>query len=137
MIKNNKTPLIIKHNRNYHHQISGKKELSISILGTKLCRSTIWMIILPDQISQFVNELNHLLYDIDVLFTYPLTFCIFSIYSESRGTNYYGQEEVHPKDLLPTLIPRKSFLTIYEFFIRPHLDYGTIIYDRCCNASFH
>ena len=57
MIKNNKTPLIIKHNRNYHQQISGKKELSISILGNKLCRSTLWMILLPDQISQFVNEL--------------------------------------------------------------------------------
>ena len=28
-------------------------------------------------------------------------------------------------------------LTIYESFIRPHLDYGDIIYDQVYTASFH
>ena len=28
-------------------------------------------------------------------------------------------------------------LTIYKPFIRPHLDYGDIIYDQAYNASFH
>ena len=28
-------------------------------------------------------------------------------------------------------------LTIYKSFIRPHLDYGDIIYDQAFNASFH
>ena len=36
----------------------------------------------------------------------------------------------------PTL-PRKSLLTIYKSFIRPHLDYGDVIYDRAYNESFH
>ena len=26
-------------------------------------------------------------------------------------------------------LPRKSLLTIYKFFVRPHLDYGDICYD--------
>ena len=28
-------------------------------------------------------------------------------------------------------------LTIYKTFIRPHLDYGDIIYDQTYNTSFH
>ena len=28
-------------------------------------------------------------------------------------------------------------LTIYESFIRPHLDYGDIIYNKAYNSSFH
>ena len=27
-------------------------------------------------------------------------------------------------------LPRSSFLTIYKCFIRPHLDYGDVIYDK-------
>ena len=34
-------------------------------------------------------------------------------------------------------LPRKSLVTIYESFIRPHLDYGDVIYDRTCNELFH
>ena len=33
-------------------------------------------------------------------------------------------------------LPRKSLLTIYKPFIRPHLDYGDIIYDQTYNTSF-
>ena len=39
------------------------------------------------------------------------------------------------KRLLNTL-PRKSLLTIYKSFIRPHLDYCDIIYDQPNNESF-
>ena len=35
------------------------------------------------------------------------------------------------------ILPRFSLLTIYKTFVRPHLDYGDIIYDQTCNASFH
>ena len=34
-------------------------------------------------------------------------------------------------------LPRKSLLTMYKSFIRPHLDYGDIIYDQTYNTSFH
>ena len=32
-------------------------------------------------------------------------------------------------------LPRKSFMTISKTFIRPHLDYGDVIYDRASNKS--
>ena len=38
------------------------------------------------------------------------------------------------RKLKPT-IPRKSLLTIYMSFIRPHLDYDDMIYDRTSNES--
>ena len=30
---------------------------------------------------------------------------------------------------LQSILPRTSLLTIYKLFIRPHLDYGDIVYD--------
>ena len=42
--------------------------------------------------------------------------------------------------LLPKLqdtLPRTSLITIFKSFVRFHLDYGDIIYDRVYNTSFH
>ena len=38
---------------------------------------------------------------------------------------------------LQVTLPRTSLITILKSFIRPHLDYGDIIYDRAYNTSFH
>ena len=38
---------------------------------------------------------------------------------------------------LQKILTRPPLLTIYKSFIRPHLDYGDIIYDKACNSSFH
>ena len=38
---------------------------------------------------------------------------------------------------LQAVLPRPSLVTIYKAFIRPHLDYGDIIYDQAYNDSFH
>ena len=38
---------------------------------------------------------------------------------------------------LQVVLPRPSLVTIYKAFIRPHLDYGDIIYDRAYDESFH
>ena len=38
---------------------------------------------------------------------------------------------------LQQILTRAPLLTIYKSFIRPHLDYGDIIYDRAYNSSFH
>ena len=35
------------------------------------------------------------------------------------------------------LTPRSSLITIFKSFIRSHLDYGVMIYDRAYNTSFH
>ena len=37
---------------------------------------------------------------------------------------------------LQQILPRQSLNTIYKSFIRPHLDYGDIVYDRAFNESF-
>ena len=34
------------------------------------------------------------------------------------------------------VLPRHSLLTIYKSFIKPHLDYGDIIYDKPNNQAF-
>ena len=34
------------------------------------------------------------------------------------------------------VILRAALLTIYMSFLRPHLDYGDVIYDRAFNESF-
>ena len=34
-------------------------------------------------------------------------------------------------------LPRRSLVTIYKSFIRPHLDYRDVIFDQAYNNSFH
>ena len=38
---------------------------------------------------------------------------------------------------LRSLLPRAALITIYKAFVRPHLDYGDILYEQAFNASFH
>ena len=38
---------------------------------------------------------------------------------------------------LQSLLPRAALITIYKVFVRPHLDYGDVLYDQAFNASFH
>ena len=38
---------------------------------------------------------------------------------------------------LSNLLPRQALVTIYKSFIRPHLDYGDVLYDQAFNNSFH
>ena len=35
------------------------------------------------------------------------------------------------------VLPRPPLITIYKAFIRPHLDYGDVIFDQAFNNSFH
>ena len=34
-------------------------------------------------------------------------------------------------------LPRALLVTIYKFFVRPHLDFEDILYDQAFNNSFH
>ena len=38
---------------------------------------------------------------------------------------------------LQDTLPRPSLITIFKSFMRPHLDYRHIIYDKAYNTSFH
>ena len=35
------------------------------------------------------------------------------------------------------MLPRQALVTIYKSFIRPHLDYGDVLYDQAFSNSFH
>ena len=37
---------------------------------------------------------------------------------------------------LQSILLRTSLLTIYKLFIRPHLDYGDVVYDQSSNDAF-
>ena len=38
---------------------------------------------------------------------------------------------------LQNTLPRQALITIYKTFVKPHLDYGDILYDQVYHASFH
>ena len=38
---------------------------------------------------------------------------------------------------LQAVLPRPSLVTVCKAFIRPHLDYGDIIYDQVYKETFH
>ena len=40
------------------------------------------------------------------------------------------------KSIISVTLPRNSLLTIYKTFVRPHLDYGDILYDKPNNENF-
>ena len=44
---------------------------------------------------------------------------------------------IGPLRNLQNILPRGPLLTIYKSFVRPHLDYGDVIYDQHYNNSFH
>ena len=46
---------------------------------------------------------------------------------------YFGAGKIKR---LCDILPRDSLVTIYKSFIRPHLDYGDVIYDQPNNDSF-
>ena len=62
---------------------------------------------------------------------------------EKLSLNTYSTEKIGKaskgigviKKLFKSL-PRNALLIIYKSFVRPHLDYGDIVYDRPNNESF-
>ena len=60
-------------------------------------------------------------------------------FKEHQGTNLQKlSKTIGLLHKLQNLLPRKSLITVYnKSFIRPHLDYDHIIYDKGYNTSFH
>ena len=47
-------------------------------------------------------------------------------------------KNVQNKDFFANFkIPRTPLITIFNSFLRPHLDYGDRVFDGACNTSFH
>ena len=66
-----------------------------------------------------------------VILDFKLTF-------EDHLNNVLGKvnKEVGLLRKLRNLLPRRTLITIYKAFIRPHLDYGDVLYDQAFNNSF-
>ena len=47
-----------------------------------------------------------------------------------------AMKEICIIEKLSNVLPRKSLVIIYKSFVRPHLDYGDLIYDQPNNESF-
>ena len=58
----------------------------------------------------------------------------FSHYIKEKISKAYKGIGVIKK--LQNNLPRQSLLTIYKSFIRPHLDYGDVVYDQPHNETF-
>ena len=43
---------------------------------------------------------------------------------------------IGPLRKLHSILPRVSLLAIYKSFIRPHLDYGNVVYNKFSNDGF-
>ena len=58
----------------------------------------------------------------------------FNEHIQSKMNNCYKMIGVIKR--LSVNLPRNALLSIYQWFIRPHLDYRDIIYDKPYNESF-
>ena len=38
---------------------------------------------------------------------------------------------------MEAFVPRQALVSIYKAFIRPHIDYGDVLYDQAFNDSLH
>ena len=70
--------------------------------------------------------------DIHVILDVSLSFDEHLISIESKTNKTIGLLRK-----LQNTLPRQALITIYKAFVRPHLDYGDILYDQAYNASFH
>ena len=59
-------------------------------------------------------------------------------FDEKLNFNHHVKEKIAKANICKSahVLPRQSLLTRYKSFIRPHLDYGDMIYDQPNNKSF-
>ena len=57
-------------------------------------------------------------------------------HTSCQGENYIANKGIGVICKLAHVLPRESLITIYKSFVRPHIDYGDIIYDQPNNSSF-
>ena len=85
------------------------------------------MLFSNNNVSQ-VNSQTHLGLILDVKLTF-----------EEHLKNLFNKtnQKIRLLQKLSNLLPRQALVTIYKAFVRPHLDYGGVLYDQAFNNSFH
>ena len=63
---------------------------------------------------------------------------IFSCKNRKSGSSHclFNEAPVAHTPKLACVLPTESLITIYNLFVRPHIDYGDITYDQPNNDSF-
>ena len=80
-----------------------------------------------NSVSQF-NSQKHLGDILDVQLTFEQH--LKGVFTKANKTIGLSRE-------LSKLPPRQTLISIYEAFVRPHLDYSDVLYDEAFNSSFH
>ena len=104
------------------------KWLSIQIVASKLKKSySTENVFNNDNVFQ-VNSQIHLGVILDVKLTF-----------EEHLENVFNKtnKTIGLLRKLSNLLPRQALIIIYKAFVRPHLDYGDVLYDQTFNNSFH
>ena len=81
--------------------------------------------------NNIVSEVNSQIY-LGITLDFKLTFeeHLLNIFKKVNKTIGLSRK-------LQNFLPRTTLITIYKAFVRPHLDYGDILYDQAFNSSFH
>ena len=103
------------------------KQAQEILFSRKLKKATHPLLFQNNNFSQ-VNSEKHLTVVLDVKLTF-----------EELLKNAFNQTNKAMGLLrkLSELLSRQALATIYKAFVRPHLDYGDVLYEQAFNNSFH
>ena len=104
------------------------KQAQEIIFSRKFKKATHPPLLFNNNNASQVNFQTHL----GVIFDVKLTF-------EKHLKNIFNKRNktIGLSKKLSNFLPRQALVTIYKAFIRPHLDYGDVLYDEPFNNSFH
>ena len=97
------------------------------ILSKKLKKATHPPLLVNNNNVSQVNSQKHLGVILDVKLTFQEH--LKNVFNKTNKTIGLLRK-------LSNLLPRQALVSIYEAFVRPHLDYGDVVYDQAFNNSF-
>ena len=63
--------------------------------------------------------------------------CLINIWGTFESNYYQGKQSYRTVSKVPKSLLRLVLITMYKALVRPHLDYGDMIYDEAYNKRFH
>ena len=104
------------------------KQAQKVIFCRKIKKTTHSPLVFNDAIVSQTNSQKHLGITLDLKLTFE-EHLLYVFKTVNRTIGLIGK--------LRNVLPKISLVTIYEAFVRPHLDYEDILYDQAFNNSFH
>ena len=98
------------------------------IFSRKLKKATHPPLLFNNNSVSQVNSQKHLAVILDVKLTFE---------EHLKNVFHKTNKMIGLLRKLSNLLPRKALVTIYKAFVRPHLDYGDVLYDQAFNNSLH